>query len=184
MSILLGYKSKKAAQISAFFAGKSNTGIDKLKLIKLLYLAERTFLSKYGHPMFYDEFYSLRQGPICSISLDGINGLIRKTEWSYYIQKAGNTIKATSVFAREDFDHISDAEHEVAKNIWEKFGGMTTSQVRNYTHRHCPEYTEVSAGRIPISYKEVFDALDMPNAEMLSEEIEETRRLEAILSGS
>jgi len=67
---LNGFQSRKAAQIAASFAIKSGGRIEKLKLIKLIYLSERQFASDHDRPMLYDEFYSLKDGPICSSSLN------------------------------------------------------------------------------------------------------------------
>ena len=56
---LVGFKSRKAAQMAAFFAVKSampNHGmIEKLKLIKLIYFSEREHLKQYRLPMLFDE---------------------------------------------------------------------------------------------------------------------------------
>ena len=60
---------------SAYFALKSGGVIEKLKLIKLIIFRER-FLSEYHHPMLFDELYSLPHGPICSSTLNGIDGII------------------------------------------------------------------------------------------------------------
>jgi uncharacterized phage-associated protein len=75
---LVGFESRKAAQISAYFADKEGGSIEKLKLIKLIYLAEREFVKRHGLPMLYDEFFSLKDGPVCSSTLNGINGSIDK----------------------------------------------------------------------------------------------------------
>jgi len=60
---------------------------------------------------------------------------------------------------------------------------MTASQLRNYSHRKCPEYTEIERGRIPISYREILEALGNPNAEEIDREIADLRRAESILAG-
>ncbi|MFH1158984.1 MAG: Panacea domain-containing protein [Pseudomonadota bacterium] len=179
---LVGFQSRKAAQVSAFFAQGAGPSIDKLKLIKLIYLAERQFMLKYGQPMLYDEFFSLRHGPICSNALNGINGDIDRGTWSAFISKQQNKISATRTFSREDFDEISNAEIEVLKSTLESFGFMTASQLRNYTHKHCPEYTEIESGRIPINYFSLFKVLGLQGAEYLAGEIDQYRKTEAMLS--
>lgn len=179
---LIGFRSKKAAQVSAFFASQAGGTIEKLKLIKLIYLAERLFIEKYGQPMLFDEFYSLKHGPICSSTLDGINGNLKEDEWSLYLDRSGNKISNAVTTDRNDLDEISDAEMDVLGSIWESFGFMTPSQIRNYTHRNCPEYREVNDGRLPISYKEVFEALNFDQADILADEINEIRRIDALLS--
>jgi uncharacterized phage-associated protein len=85
---LLGFRSRKAAQVSALFLARESDGrMDKLKLIKLLYLTERESMAARGRPIFYDEFYSLKDGPICSTALNCLNGELDKDIWSNYVRK-------------------------------------------------------------------------------------------------
>ena len=180
---LVGFRSRKAAQLSAYFALKSGGSIEKLKLIKLIYLTERRFLQEHEHPMLFDELYSLPHGPICSSTLNGIDGIIHEAVWDQCIARDGNEISPVKRFARDDFDELSDAEIDIADRIWRRFGRMTASQLRNYSHRKCPEYTEIERGRIPISYREILEALGNPNAEEIDREIADLRRAESILAG-
>jgi uncharacterized phage-associated protein len=168
---LVGFKSRKAAQIAAFFALKStvpNRGtIEKLKLIKLIYFSERESLGLHHLPMLFDEFYSLPHGPICSATLNGIDGKLDESDeniWGEFIARNGNVVVAMKKFTRENLDAISNAEIKILKFIWHRFGNMTASQLRNYSHENCPEYTEVNDGRIPISYRQVMEALGFEKA--------------------
>lgn len=180
---LVGFRSRKAAQICAHFAVRSDGIIEKLKLIKLVYLAERAFLAEIHRPMLFDELFSLPHGPICSSTLNGIDGEIHEQIWDDFIQRNGNAIVALKKFTRDDFDEISDAELDILEQVWDEFGQMTASQLRNYSHDHCSEYTETT-GRIPISYREVLEALGVSDteAELLEREISELRREESILN--
>jgi hypothetical protein len=106
----------------------------------------------------------------------------RKYDPSY--PNFGNEIVALKKFTREDFDEISDAEMDILERTWGEFGHMTASQLRNYSHHHCPEYTE-TAGRIPISCRDVLEALGASDAEaeLVDREISEFRREESALIG-
>src|SRR5260370_23958324 len=134
---LVGFKSKKAAQLAAYFAVKSSGTIEKLKLIKLIYLTERRFIKNHRHPMLYDELYSLPHGPICSSTLNGIDGVIHCEIWSDYIARNGNVVVSLKKFGRKDFDELSDAEITVVDRIWRRHGEKTSSQLRNYSHQYC-----------------------------------------------
>ena len=186
---LVGFESRKAAQISAFFALKSivpkHGVIEKLKLIKLIYFSEREYLRRYHLPMLFDEFYSLPHGPICSATLNGIDGKLDdddETVWSEFIARNGNIVVAVKKFARDSFDAISNREMKMLKFIWHRFGEMTASQLRNYSHENCPEYTEIEKGRIPISYREVMEALgvEKSEAESIEDSVRDIRRKESI----
>src|SRR5215204_5006759 len=73
---LVGFRPDKAAQLAAFFAVQSDGMLDKLKLIKLIYMTERKFVGDNHCPMLFDELYSLPHGPICSSTLNGIDGIV------------------------------------------------------------------------------------------------------------
>lgn len=179
---LAGFRSTKAAQLSAFFALQSEGQIEKLKLIKLIYLAERRSLKEYEQPMLFDEFYSLPHGPICSSTLNGIDGIIHDDMWSKYIYRNENEIVPTKRFTRDDLDELSNVEISIATKIWRRFGKLTAPQIRNYFHKKCPEYTEIERGRLPISYRSVLEALANPYAEDIDREIAALRRAESILA--
>lgn len=178
---LVGFRSRKAAQLCAYFAVESGGTIEKLKLIKLLYLAERRFFSENHHPMLFDEYYSLPHGPICSSALNGIDGIIHGEIWDDYIARNGNVVVAMKSFSRDELDDVSDAELEVVAGIWRQFGHMTASQLRNYSHDNCPEYTETT-GRIPISYKQILEAVGEEDAEALANEVDKMIKLDGLLS--
>lgn len=180
---LIGFRSKKAAQLAAYFVDKAGGCIDKLKLIKLLYLAERKHLADYEMPMLLDELYSLPHGPICSSSLNAIDGTIHDEIWGGYIARHGRDriFAVKNRVEREELDELSEADLEIADETWSRFGEMRTWQLRNWTHDNCPEYTEVSSGRVPISYQQVLEAVGVSNAADIDREIASLRREESAL---
>jgi uncharacterized phage-associated protein len=182
---VVAFRSRKAAQLCAYFAAAQGGAIEKLKLIKLVYLTERKCLEDWHRPILFDELFSLPHGPICSGTLNGINGTIHENIWDDFISRSGNETAAVKFFQRDDLDEISDAEIEIAESVWKDFGHLTASQLRKYTHDNCPEYTEITAGRIPISYREVLEALgaSMAQAEAIEREISILRREESALTG-
>ena len=58
---------------------------------------------------------------------------------------------------------------------------MTASQIRNYTHDNCPEYTETE-GRVPISYKQILNAVGAEDADELASDIDAMIDLDVALS--
>jgi uncharacterized phage-associated protein len=177
-----GFRSRKAAQACAFFAAKTAHGIEKLKLIKLMYLAERKHLGEKHKPILWDDFFSLPHGPICSGTLNGIDGRITQNIWNNFIARHGNVAVATRRFERSDLDELSNSDIRTLESIWVEFGHCTASQLRNYTHDNCPEYTETDRQRIPISYLDILVALGDENASSVAEEIISMRRAESVLT--
>ena len=67
------YKEEKSAQIAAFFVEREGGKIPHLKLIKLMYIADRMSMEKTGFPMTYDRMKSLPHGPILDKTLNFID---------------------------------------------------------------------------------------------------------------
>jgi uncharacterized phage-associated protein len=183
-SKLVGFRAEKAAQFSALLIQRSDGQIDKLKLIKMLYLAERESVMERGRPIFYDEYYSLEHGPICSNSLNALNGHADDDVWSEYIVVADKkNILASKRKNREEMNQISKSDFSILESVWNKFGWMTTSQVRNWTHKNCGEYVEVGPGsRLPITYESLYKELGYQEAAQMAAHIAEYRNSEAAVA--
>ena len=176
-----GFRARKAAQICAYFATRAGGRIDKLKLSKLVYLAERRFLMDHHQPMLHDDLHSLEHGPVCSGALGGMEGTGDPALWDGYIRRHGrDTIVASRAVGRADLDHVSKAEFKVLQTVWKRFGGRTPAQLRNYTHANCPEYKEVAGGSDPISYQELFEALGAEDAVGLAQEVAAARAVDEL----
>lgn len=179
---VVGFRSRKAAQLCAWFAIQSQGCIEKLKLVKLIYLAEREHLTVFEDSMLLDEMYSLPHGPVCSGTLNGIDGRIHQKTWDEFLARNGNIVVAVKSFGRDSLDELSDEEIEIAQKVWAKFKFMTSSQIRRYTHTHCAEYTEVTSGRIPISFEEILLAVGSENSSFIQDEISAMRHEEKVLT--
>lgn len=178
-----GFRARKAAQICAYFATRAGGQIDKLKLSKLVYLAERRFLEDHHVPMLHDDLYSLEHGPVCSGALGGMEGTGDPAVWDGYIQRHGrDTIVASRAMKRADLDHVSQAEFATLQVIWKRFGGRTSARLRNYTHEECPEYTEIAGGSEPISYHKLFEVLGAEDADGLAEEVAAARSVDELMA--
>lgn len=178
--VIAGFEAKKAAQMARWFVGKAGGKMEKLKLAKLFYLAEREYIIRHDEPMLYDELYSLEHGPICSSVLDGINGrpgLGR--DWQTFA-RLGKDLAYVGSSARDELDHLSDADMRVIEHVWDKFGWMTASQLKEYAQENCPEYQAVAAGiRAPIPYSDLYEAIGHPDPLAASDEVTRHRRRSA-----
>lgn len=183
MENLVGFRAKKAAQIAAHYIKRAGNEIDKLKLIKLLYLTERESVEVRGRPMLYDEYYSLKDGPICSNSLNGLNHQADDSVWRDYVGVDGAQRRfLPRELTEADEDQFSKSDRKVMEAVWQKFGHMTSSQVRNWTHLHCEEYTEISSGRLPIDLRDMAAAVGVENPDEVVRHMSEYRSIEAAVA--
>src|SRR5690348_2087883 len=80
------YNARKAAQVAAFFAKAQGGKINVLKLVKLIYLADRLALETFEYPILEDKFVSMDHGPVNSITLNYVNGMSDdRDEWAEFI---------------------------------------------------------------------------------------------------
>lgn len=182
MSALPWYNTRKAAQVVAFFANLEGKDISVLKATKLVYLADRESMQKYGYPMLNDRFVSMPHGPVNSITYGHIAGTSEPAdEWDEFLSaRAGNTIGLSKSIEDDDLDELSDAELEGLHAVWAQFGGMTAWNLRNWTHENCPEWEDPDGGAETIPHKRVLKFLGHSNADELAGEIKIERRLESL----
>lgn len=182
------FKHRKVAQIAAVFAEKEGGAINLLKLIKLMYLADRQSFARHGLPISFDRYVSMNHGPVLSRTYDLINGDIEGSggaNWREWIgDRESHLVDVRKEFSRNDLDELSDADLEIIEDVWKNFGSMSQWELRDYTHQHCSEWEDPHDSSNPISYKKVFEALgsDSKSATALSEYVERERYLDSLLA--
>jgi hypothetical protein len=72
-SMQLTYREPKAAQAAALLLQRAGGTMNHMKLIKLLYLADRRALVQWGRPITFDYYVSMPHGPVLSFTLDRLN---------------------------------------------------------------------------------------------------------------
>lgn len=174
------FNVRKAAQVAAYFALKSGGAINVLKLVKLIYLANRRFAERYDHPMLNDELVSMDHGPVNSMTLNYINGTqIERDAWDEFVDaRAGYDIGlASATLTIDALDEFSRAELEVLDETWASFGHYSNYQLRDYTHKHCPEWEDPHGSSTPISYEKLFRHLNKKNFEELAADVNTEREI-------
>lgn len=156
------FNERKVAQMAAYLISKGGERMSHLKLMKLLYLADREAMSQYGIPLSGDRIVSMPHGPVLSMTLNLMDGDTESTEngWEAWISdKENHELSTVRPVARNDLNELSAADVDVLDIVWTKFGGMTKYQIRDFTHQHCPEWKDPHGSSFPIEYEDVFVAL-------------------------
>lgn len=163
------YSEAKAAHAAAYFLKLGNGSLELLKLMKLMYLAERSFYARYSRAMIGDEPYADRHGPVLDSVYRAASDYSNDyPTWRELIcERQGNDIdlKDRSVALLK----LSQADRKVLDAVWDEHGHRTGSQLRKYTHRFCPEYDELSftlwSPRRPINMTRLLTSVGMSEAE-------------------
>lgn len=166
----VGFDHLKSVQTIAYFIRKAGGKAEKLKLVKLLYLAERLSFQRRGRPMNFDSYFSLPHGPVGSSALNGMDHQLDDAAWNA-LHLATNKRDVT-IAADVSDDHLSRADRAILELTWEQFGSMTSSQIRNWTHHNCPEYVEVgSSSSLPIDVSEILMQVGNPDPDNVAREV-------------
>jgi uncharacterized phage-associated protein len=140
--IHFNFDYKKATQVLNHFALKEGGQINKMKALKLTYLADRYHLRKYGRLITNDSYFAMSYGPVPS----GVKDIAEASEFlgesenaysSRFIKSIENlTLKSINSVDNSVF---SESDSEALTFAWEKFGHLDQFQLAVLTH-HYPEW--------------------------------------------
>lgn len=143
------FNELKTAQACAYLLHKNSGVMHYLKLMKLLYLADRLSWLERDFSITGDSYYSLPYGPVLSNTLDLIQGnIISKipTIWDEWISDREN--HQVSLAKEIDFtdeyylDCLSLGDIEILDRIFEQYGLLDRFELVELTHdpRYVPEW--------------------------------------------
>jgi uncharacterized phage-associated protein len=176
---------EKTIQLMHFFAEKNGGTISDVKLMKLMYFTDRLSISDTGYPLTYDDYFSMKRGPV----LSGAKHLIDSYTNSQFKglfkpavdAKSPNNFSLKNVTLKnigsdvldlenENFDLLSVEDRKTADEIFSKMGSMTDDEIALNSHRPhvCPEWQKPEVGRLPISIESILDKLGYSTEELQS----------------
>jgi len=183
------FDERKVAQAAAYFLDRRGGEMAHLKLMKLLYLADRESMRRYGEPISQDRMVSMPHGPVLSQTYDLMAGCSPSTGaddgWDAWIAD----IQDYQVKLRRPVDHealgqLSEADLEILDDVWNQFGAMSRWEIRDYTHDKCPEWEDPNGSSKPLKPESVFQALGRTPEEskQLAENLREKREIDALFA--
>lgn len=123
---------KKSVQLLNYFAKKEGGKINRMKVIKLIWLADRLHLRNYGRTISKSNDYSaLKLGPVSSSILDIAQEpsddysrkFIKRVD-NYFIESLSNV----------DITLFSKTDTDVLNTIYEEFGKMREFNLSDFSH--------------------------------------------------
>lgn len=171
---MVDFKYKQAAQSLAYLISLDGGRSNILKLVKLIYLCEREYLNRYDDSMFNDSVVTMKNGLVLSGIYDCIKdrASISPLFSDFINTRNNNDISAKEITTRrDDYTSLSDADIDVINTVWSKFGSMDQWRLADY-HHELKEWQNTSSS-IPVSYKEILEAIGKPDASMIALDIEE-----------
>jgi uncharacterized phage-associated protein len=177
------FNEMKATQATARFLRLRGGRMSYVKLIKLLYLADREALLRWGRPITTDCHISMDNGPaVCRI-----DDLIRNEPapncfkiWGKFISAPENY--EVCLLADPGTGELSAAEKELIDEVFEHHGHASRWAVVDYTHS-LPEWVYPDGGTRPIEYRDILKTAHKTEAEIsvIEEDLELAALTERIL---
>ena len=152
-----------------------------LKLMKLLYLADRESMDQIDEPITADTPVSMKNGPVLSSTYNLMKGETQSANWRRWVAdiKDNEVELRHQVSSRDDFDELSDFDIDILEKIWAEHGHKTRWDLVDFTHKYCGEWRDPGISSSPIDPRSQFFALgrDLEKAEELRNRLVERRQL-------
>ena len=195
----LSFSHRKATQALNFFARHAGGQINKMKALKLVFIADRYHLRQYGRPVTNDEYLAMDYGPVPSGCKDlaELSDFLDPHEQEYaarFLQRtsqydfASRAEVETPVFSASDLEALAFA--------WRHYGEFDQFRLADITHefpewkRHEVALQSPDVSRIPMSYRHFLDdapasvdrapRLSATDRQLRVEEIEELQAIESL----
>jgi uncharacterized phage-associated protein len=161
------FNERKAGQAAAYLLQKHGGRLNYMKLIKLLYLSDRTALVKRGYPITGDRMVSMPKGPVLSGILDLINWGEKREEhsiWLEYISAPeGYDVKLATT--SQEYDDLSDRDRQILDEIDAEYGKVEKWALVDLMHG-LPEWEDPRGSSIPIDPAQILRAVGRSEREI------------------
>jgi uncharacterized phage-associated protein len=156
---MLRFDEAKATEATALFLRLRGGQMHYMKLIKLLYLADRIALQQWGIPITTDSYVSMDHGPVVSTIYDLIRGRVEGPTWKEYITPPmGDGGKEVALVRPPKLSRLSRAEEGVIKEVFDQYGKWNRYKLRDFVMHRLPEWQDPEGTLIPIRIADILSA--------------------------
>ncbi len=125
-----------------------NHRMNKLKIVKLIWAADRYHLRKYGRTVTDTEYFALPHGPVSSLTLDVIDNdevALYEEDISFiarHITPWENDKNQIVLYNETEDDYLSETDKEALQFAWDTFGDKDPFELADeITHKY-PEWSK------------------------------------------
>lgn len=179
----LRYRQERATQAAARLLQLRGGRMSYLKLLKLLYLADRKSLVEHGRPITFDRFVSMDHGPVLSQTYNLIvaeEPPDKRSYWREFISEPEHY--EVHLLKEAPSGELSAAQEGVLGEVFAEFGHLSRWELVKFTHT-LPEWVDPQGSSIPIAIRDVLRAsgLDEEEAEAVEGDLAGEDALERLL---
>jgi uncharacterized phage-associated protein len=146
---------EKAIQAAGVILRREGNTASRLRLLKLLYIADRRSLERFGRPIVGSKIVAMKNGPLHSQILDLLNGnCVGESRWASYFQNQGVLVQLVQ---QPDVGLLSRSELDLLEEVTKELSEMDDWEIVEATHRFpewqklYPDPSENTSRHIPIS---------------------------------
>lgn len=162
----------KVAQALGFLLSlDDNHKMNRVKLVKLLWAADRIHIRRYGRTVTnLDDYYAFPHGPVCSLALDIArlnniehDGMFSCEELEYLNEFFTSDNRDTSMQKTPGDEFLSESDEEALREAWEKFKDVEPFELADNISHQYPEWSkresllENGSGREKINLEDFFE---------------------------
>ena len=169
------FNERKSAQAAAYLIRRHEGSLNYMKLLKLLYLADRRVLVERGRTVTGDRMVSMDHGPVLSLTYSRISEgpLETPSPWFDYIS-APSGYDVSLVNPNPETDELSQYELRILDEVDDEFGALDKWVLRDLTHK-LPEWVDPEGSSIAIRPETILREYGKPEEEIerMTEEAED-----------
>jgi uncharacterized phage-associated protein len=157
------YDEEKATELAALLLERAGGSMPYLKLMKLMYLADRLAIERFDGPITFDYYVSMDKGPVLSNTLNIIrfppepeSGRVGE-HWAERIVTKGYDVE----LAKPSEHLLSEAEEQVVDDVFAEYGHLGKWELVEMTHR-LPEWRDPRGSAMPIALTDIMAAQGKP----------------------
>lgn len=132
------FNFKKATQAIIFFLQQNSGRLNKMKALKLIWLADRLHLRIYGRTITMDSYLAMKNGPVASGTRDILElrvDYLAENEYEYASKSIIGISKYEVEFlGNEDKDQLSDSDINILEKVQNSFGQMSEYELSELSH--------------------------------------------------
>ncbi|MEY2502289.1 MAG: hypothetical protein QOI07_2623 [Verrucomicrobiota bacterium] len=146
----------KATEAVARLLERGGGKADYLRIVKLIYLADRDSIIRRGVPIVGGSYFSMRCGPTVGEVMKFANLERHNAEWEKHISpRQGNTLVLKEA---PEYNHLSQSELDILDGVVEEHAARSTWGLVKWCHVYCREYERVWLGRKDIHVESILRA--------------------------
>ena len=156
----------KTTQVAAFLLKLNNGCLSYMKLVKLIYNANREALKKWKRPITFDYLFSLPHGQIPSNTKNLANNEYPNPQfWNDHIIRSGNI---SILIKPAGIDELSRADISLLSEVDKKYKNRTQWDMEDEHHDSnlFPEWRDPKGSSILTEYETLFDCLNFSPEEI------------------